>query len=213
MSRGEVIADRAPHVVADVTLYAEVDGGPPSPRRAGWACPCMISTAEPLEGVTGLPQLGEVAFAAGETRRLGFVFPGDGAAERIREAGAFYLWEGGFIGEARVVGGGALDLPKAFDLGQTGKGCTVPNIDQLLRLADYAATRGAIISNVEVFELRGEFEYARIDLSIYGWEPEQRDLPFADKTALATQRLGWLVEDVAKEGVQFLYLAWLDDGT
>jgi hypothetical protein len=41
----------------------------------------------------------------GDRRRLGFVFlSGEEAAEIMRRAGRFYLWEGGFIGEADVVG-------------------------------------------------------------------------------------------------------------
>jgi len=40
----------------------------------------------------------------GEIRRLGFVFlSGDEAASQLRQAGHFYLWEGGFIGEATVI--------------------------------------------------------------------------------------------------------------
>jgi hypothetical protein len=40
--------------------------------------------------------------APGDRRRFGFVFvSGDEAANVLREEGAFYLWEGGFIGEAR----------------------------------------------------------------------------------------------------------------
>jgi hypothetical protein len=214
MSRAEHIANLPPHVVADVTVYAVEDGGPADARRAGWACPCATSKAEPfVEGWTGLPQLGDALLVAGDTRRLGFVFSGDGGPEAIREAGVFYLWDGGFVAEARVVGGGALDLPAAFEAGHTGKGCTVPNIGQLTRLAAYAQTRGAVISNVEVFELGGEFEYPRVDISIYGWEPDERDLGFADKAALAAKRLGWLVEDVAKAPCQFMFLAWLDDGS
>jgi len=40
----------------------------------------------------------------GETRRLGFFFMSENdAADAMREAGSFYLWEGRLIGEARVV--------------------------------------------------------------------------------------------------------------
>jgi hypothetical protein len=171
----------------------------------------MTSKAEPLEGYTGLPQLGDAALNAGDERRLGFVFPGDGAAEHIREAGLFYLWEGGFVGEARVVGGGALRLPEAFGAAQTGRGCRVPNAGQLTRLAEFAAARGMVISNVEVFELSGEFELPRVDISIYGWEPEERDLPPAERAAIGNRRLAELMEDLAVESCQFIFLAWLDE--
>jgi hypothetical protein len=40
----------------------------------------------------------------GETRRVGICFlSGESAAQIFRSAGKFYLWEGGFIGEAMVV--------------------------------------------------------------------------------------------------------------
>jgi hypothetical protein len=46
----------------------------------------------------------EEPLAPGDRRRLGFVFlSGDEAAEKMRLAGVFYLWEGRFIGEAMVV--------------------------------------------------------------------------------------------------------------
>jgi hypothetical protein len=210
MSRAEAIVALPPHVVADVVMYAIDEGGLASPRQAGWACPCMTSKAELLEGRTGLAQLGEAALAAGDERRLGFVFPGDGAAEHIREAGVFYLWEGGFVGEARVVGGGALDLPQAFDDARTGRGCRVPNAAQLGRLGDYAATRGMVISSVEAFELSGEFEYAAFDLSIYGWEPEERDLPPAERAVIGRRRLADLMADLAEQTSQFVFEVWLD---
>jgi hypothetical protein len=40
----------------------------------------------------------------GEQRRVGFVFlSGEAAAGIMRNAGTFYLWEGNFVGEAKVV--------------------------------------------------------------------------------------------------------------
>jgi len=42
--------------------------------------------------------------APGDRRRLGFVFlSGEKAADIMRKAGTFYLWEGRIIGEAVVV--------------------------------------------------------------------------------------------------------------
>jgi hypothetical protein len=42
--------------------------------------------------------------APGDRRRLGFVFlSGEQTANLFRRAGRFFLWEGGFIGEAVVV--------------------------------------------------------------------------------------------------------------
>ena len=50
-------------------------------------------------------QLGTSEFIPGETRTLGFCFlSGEKAATEMRKVGTFYLWEMGFIGEAKVVG-------------------------------------------------------------------------------------------------------------
>jgi hypothetical protein len=64
----------------------------------------MVSQAQPLVGYDGWPQLGDIPLEPGDQRRLAFVFFSDDGADLIRRAGKFYLWEGGFIGEAHVVG-------------------------------------------------------------------------------------------------------------
>lgn len=57
-------------------------------------------------GYDGWPLLGDSTLAPGETRQLGFVFlSGDEAVAQFRNSGVFYLWEGGFIGEAKIVEG------------------------------------------------------------------------------------------------------------
>jgi hypothetical protein len=53
----------------------------------------------------GWPLLGDTPIEPGEQRRVGFVFlSGEEAAAIMRKAGTFYLWEGRFIGEAKVIG-------------------------------------------------------------------------------------------------------------
>jgi len=90
-------------LIADVTLYQTADGGRKGPARPGWGCPTMISKEQPLQGWDACPQLGARWLELGETRRVGFVFLSTEGAEAIKNAGKFYLWEGGFIGEAMVV--------------------------------------------------------------------------------------------------------------
>ena len=60
-----------------------------------------------LDCSDGWPLLGDQEVKPGETRRaVGFVFlSGKEAADKMRAAGKFYLWEGHFIGEAVVVEG------------------------------------------------------------------------------------------------------------
>jgi hypothetical protein len=55
-------------------------------------------------GYDGWPLLGDTPLAPGDKRRLGFVFlSGEEAAQIMRTAGKFYLWESRIIGEATVV--------------------------------------------------------------------------------------------------------------
>ena len=66
----------------------------------------MLSKAEPLIGYDAWPFLDNGDLLPGETRRLGFYFLShEEAVPLMCKAGHFYLWEGGFIGEAKVVDG------------------------------------------------------------------------------------------------------------
>lgn len=48
-------------------------------------------------------QLGDIVFEPGTTRRIGFVFLWPESLEQAKKAGKFYLWDGRFIGEAKIV--------------------------------------------------------------------------------------------------------------
>jgi hypothetical protein len=98
------VARHVAQLIADVTLYSAEEGGRKSATLPGWGCPCCVSQQEPITGYDGWPLLGDTSIEPGEQRRLGFVFlSGEEAAGIIRNAGTFYLWEGRFIGEARVI--------------------------------------------------------------------------------------------------------------
>jgi hypothetical protein len=94
----------SPQVIADVTMYPAAEGGRITTAYPGWGCPCCVSREQPIIGYDGWPLLGESTLEPGDRRRLGFVFlSGEEAAEIMRAAGTFYLWEGRFIGEAVIV--------------------------------------------------------------------------------------------------------------
>ena len=104
MGRAEQLQGMSPQLIAEVTLYATADGGRKSTAFPGWGCPCCVSRQEPIVGYDGWPLLGDTPIEPGERRRLGFVFlSGEEAAVIMRQAETFYLWEGGFVGEAKVV--------------------------------------------------------------------------------------------------------------
>jgi hypothetical protein len=94
----------SPQLVADVTLYPTAAGGRKSAVPPGWGCPCCLLKESPIVGYDGWPLLGDAPLAPGQSRQLGFVFlSGDEPVALFRKSGIFFLWEGGFIGEAKVV--------------------------------------------------------------------------------------------------------------
>jgi hypothetical protein len=102
-SRSEQLKAMAPQLIADVTLYPSATGGRKAHIQLGWGCPCCLSKDSPIVGYDGWPLLGDAPLAPGESRRLGFVFlSGEETVTMFRRAGSFFLWEGGFIGEAVV---------------------------------------------------------------------------------------------------------------
>ena len=104
MSREEFLRTARPHLVADVEMYPTDLGGKDRAAQLGWGCPCVPTPAEEIVGWDGWPLLGDDPLMPGDRRRLGFYFiSGDDAADVMRRAGKFYLWEGHYVGEAVVV--------------------------------------------------------------------------------------------------------------
>jgi len=55
-------------------------------------------------GWDGWPLLSGTPLTPGETRRVGFYFMSkEDAAEAMRKAGGFHLWEGKIVGEATII--------------------------------------------------------------------------------------------------------------
>lgn len=103
-SRYQRIRVIPPHIVADVVTYPTSDGERRTAAIAGWGCPCCVSKNQPIVGYDGFPLLETEPLEPETRRRLGFVFlSGEEAAEKMRKARSFYLWAGGFIGEATVI--------------------------------------------------------------------------------------------------------------
>ena len=101
--RAARLKEMAPQLVAKVRLYATEDGGKAQPAFPGWGCPCMVTKMQPSSGYDGWQLLGDDPLYPGEERRVGFFFLSPEGADTMLRAGHFYLWEGGFIGEAEVV--------------------------------------------------------------------------------------------------------------
>lgn len=91
-----------PDLVADLYLYPTDVGGKTEPIQLGYGCPCRVGM-DTREAWDGYPLLDE-EMMPGERRQVGFVFlSGRDAVEALASDDRFYLWEGGFIGEAQIV--------------------------------------------------------------------------------------------------------------
>jgi len=96
---GELVSD----LIADVRLYAASEGGKTNEIRKGYRCPCAATNVSPAMMHSAELLIGEEPLNPGELRRVGFVFVTSEGAAAMRRAGTFYIWDGGFIGEAAVV--------------------------------------------------------------------------------------------------------------
>jgi hypothetical protein len=106
---------------------------------------------------------------------------------------------------------GAPQLEAAFRGSQSGKGFRLEGVDQLRDFAGYTRTRGAVVCNVETFEFRGEWEVARIDLSIYQGDAEHQALPINQRMALADETLREIFADIEREGIGCVFQVWADE--
>ena len=103
-SRAAVVNAKSPDLVAEVTLYPSAVSGRQSALMPGYGCPCFAQKSTEQPGWDAWMQRGSTHFAPGQTRTVGFCFlSGEKAAAEIRKVDTFYLWEMGFIGEAKVI--------------------------------------------------------------------------------------------------------------
>ena len=92
-----------PDLVADVRLYLSEEGGKSAAAVRGYGCPLFTTKDTSLGGWDARMQLGDEPFPPGTERRVGFVFLTQEGSQKVKIAGRFYLWDGGFVGEGTVV--------------------------------------------------------------------------------------------------------------
>jgi hypothetical protein len=110
MSRADFIRTATPDLIATVRLYSSAEGGRTQPVAPGFGCLCTSAKSLAVGGYDALPLLRDLLFP-GETRRIGFaLLTPEAAVPAFSAAGMFYLWDGGFIGEA-VVEPGSVSAP------------------------------------------------------------------------------------------------------
>ncbi len=101
-------------------------------------------------------------------------------------------------------------LETDFQNSQSGKGITLPNVEQLKAFAAYVRTRAAVVCNVETSEVCGDDWIARIDLSIYQGGLEDQALPPAERVAQSEEALQEVFAAIEHEGVDCIFKVWAD---
>jgi len=103
MPDAQYLKSAKPELIAELFLYEAEKGGRRDSIKTGFGCPCSVAK-DLKEGWDGYVLLGDEELRPGERREVGFVFlSGDQAVSKLRSAGKFYLWDGRFIGEAKVL--------------------------------------------------------------------------------------------------------------
>jgi hypothetical protein len=106
---------------------------------------------------------------------------------------------------------GDIDLEACFAASQTGKGCPLGDIASLKRFADYVRPRNAVVCNLETFEVRGEDQVMRMDLSIYAGGLEDQRLPSEERIRNSLEALSEVTREMQAEGCGFVFIVWSDD--
>lgn len=102
-------------------------------------------------------------------------------------------------------------LQAALENSQSGKGIRLDDVGQLKDFSAYALGRGAVVCNVETFEIRGDFEIMRVDLSIFDGGDEEQAMPSADRIVLSQEALQEVLAAIGQEGICCVFQVWSDD--
>jgi hypothetical protein len=101
----KLFVSKAPQLRVMLTLYPAEKSSRSQAIVPGWMCPCVVNKTEVPEASDGAPILKDGPMQLGEMREVDFLFPLAGKDVIPLAAGSpkFYLWEGGYIGEAQVL--------------------------------------------------------------------------------------------------------------
>jgi hypothetical protein len=104
-----------------------------------------------------------------------------------------------------------IQLEDAFANSQSGKGVRLAEVEHLRDFASYTRTRAAVVCNVETFEVRGDYEISRSDLSIYQGGAEEQALPQAERVVLSEEALQEVLAAIEQEGIRCVFQVWADE--
>lgn len=95
---------KPPDLWVRLYLFPKEQGGPKQIKVCGWGHACCLERDRSIPAFDGWLQLGDRILSAGDTVEVGYVFlSGQVAADALRSAGGFHVWDGSFIGHANVI--------------------------------------------------------------------------------------------------------------
>ena len=103
--RYKLFVSKVPQLRVMLTLYPAEKSSRALGIVPGWMYPCVVNKSEAPEASDGAPILNDAPMQLGETREVDCLFPlaGKNAIPLVAGAAKIYLWEGGYIGEARIL--------------------------------------------------------------------------------------------------------------
>jgi hypothetical protein len=101
-------------------------------------------------------------------------------------------------------------LATALEHSQSGGGVRFQEVDQLKDFADFARVHDCVVCNVETYELRGEAEIARLELSIFAGGEEEQTLPDAERVQLSEKSLQEVLAAIEAEVIACVFQVWTD---
>jgi hypothetical protein len=102
------------------------------------------------------------------------------------------------------------ELSAALGNSQSGGGVRLEGTRSLKDFADFARAHNAVVCGVETYELRGQHEVPRIDLSIYQGGAEERALPAAERVHRTGDSLSEVLAAIDAEGIACVFQVWAD---
>jgi hypothetical protein len=112
---------------------------------------------------------------------------------------------------AREPRDGGADIDAVYASGVSGN---YPNPyltpTDLRSLSHRCLQSGRVISNVETYEIRGEFDVPRVELSFYGGDAEGRSKTWSERAAESAEFVEWLLGEIAAEPNPIMFQVWLD---
>ena len=106
---------------------------------------------------------------------------------------------------------GGADVEAVFSAGLSGyhpSPYLKPN--ELKALSDLCLKGSRVICNIEAFEIDGEFDVARLDLSLYGEDAVQKSKSWSERAAHSAILIEHLLAKVAAEQNPIMFQVWLD---